>query len=457
MHGQVSLASLHGVDGVLFVTDASQELTQPELRVPHLGAARCPTAAFVVTKTDLHRQWRRIVELNRAHLARAGIDIPVLPVSSFLRLRAVRQPELNEESGFAPLVEFLARDVVQGASLRSAATVAHEVDFVTSQLAHESDAERVVLAEPQDRPAVVDRLDQATRRAGALGAPDASWQQTLTDGVQDLASDIEHDLQARLREVLRGVRELIDQTDPRTSWPDIERWLRREVAAAGVANRDLLIGRAEELAEVVSTQFDLDAGEAVELDLDHITRALEERHLPSAASLAMPGGRLQSMMITARTTALVPMVAFSLVGAGFASLSVVLAPAALLTMGIGGKLLRDEGKRQRSHRQNQAKAAASKFVDEVAFEMNKETRDALRRTQRRLRDEFQARAKTLQASAAGALTAAHRAAALLPEARSRRTTELQQEATRLAEIRGTLRSVSTSAEPALVGSSPWLS
>ena len=108
VHGQLSLASLNGADGVLFVTDASQELTAPELGYLQTAVGRCPRAALVVTKTDLHQHWRQIVETNRRHLAQAGLDIPVLPVSSFLRLRATRQPALNEESGFAPLTEFLA-------------------------------------------------------------------------------------------------------------------------------------------------------------------------------------------------------------------------------------------------------------------------------------------------------------------------------------------------------------
>ena len=66
VHGQLSLASLNGADGVLFVTDASQELTAPELGYLQTAVGRCPRAALVVTKTDLHQHWRQIVETNRA-------------------------------------------------------------------------------------------------------------------------------------------------------------------------------------------------------------------------------------------------------------------------------------------------------------------------------------------------------------------------------------------------------
>ncbi len=205
VHGQVTLASLNGADALLFVTDASQELTAPELEFLKTAVGRCPMAAVVVTKTDLYLHWRRVVELTRQHVTDAGLALPVIPVSSFLRLRAARQPDLNSESGFAPLVEFLGKDVFRSSTAKAAATVAHDVDFVASQLAHESDTERIVLARPEESQVVVNRLGQANQRARALTAPSSAWQQMLADGIQDLVADVEYDLQARLRTVLRDV------------------------------------------------------------------------------------------------------------------------------------------------------------------------------------------------------------------------------------------------------------
>ena len=111
-HGFLTLGALGMAEGTLFVTDAAQELTAPELEFLKTAVERCPLTALVVTKTDLYPQWRRIVELDRGHLARAGLDLPVLPVSSFLRLRAAKDPSLNDESGYADLVTFLASEVV---------------------------------------------------------------------------------------------------------------------------------------------------------------------------------------------------------------------------------------------------------------------------------------------------------------------------------------------------------
>ena len=103
VHGQLSLASLNGADGVLFVTDASQELTAPELELPQDRRRALPAG-----RAGRHQDRpapalaARSSRPTARHLADAGLDIPVLPVSSFLRLRARTQPALNEESGFAP-------------------------------------------------------------------------------------------------------------------------------------------------------------------------------------------------------------------------------------------------------------------------------------------------------------------------------------------------------------------
>lgn len=439
VHGQLGLTGLNSADGVLFVTDASQELTRPELEYLTASVARCARAALVVTKTDLHQHWRRIVEANRHHLDNAGLALPVFPVSSFLRLRATRQPSLNEESGFGPLLEFLAAVLERGAALQ-AATMAHEVDFVAAQLAHEADVERVVIAIPEQRDAVIGRLDDVDRRARALSAPSAAWQQVLADGIQDLVSDVEYDLAARLRTVMRDARDIIDESDPKDTWVDTQTWLRRQVAEAGVANHDLLLRRANDLSDSVARQFEFESGTGVELEFASVSDALAALELPSASTFVMPGGRLSSMLSSGRLAAYVPLVAL---GVAMQTTLFILPPAALAGALIGRKLFQMEGTRQRSYRQGQAKAAAGTFVDEVAFEMNKDTRDGLRRTQRRLRDEFQSRASSIRVSTGAALAIARDAAALPPTAQAARAAQLDEETRELSQIRRHMQLLTT--------------
>src|SRR5262249_39911045 len=77
-HGEITMGTLSAADCLVFVTDASQELTGPEMEFLQGAVRRCPTTALVVTKTDIYPHWRRIVELNREHLADVGIDIPII-------------------------------------------------------------------------------------------------------------------------------------------------------------------------------------------------------------------------------------------------------------------------------------------------------------------------------------------------------------------------------------------
>jgi hypothetical protein len=165
--------------------------------------------------------------------------------------------------------------------------------------------------------------------------------------------------------------------------------------------------------------------------------------LAPASSLSMPGGKLAPLMTAARTSFYVPMVLGSLAAAavpGGIVVSLAIVGISLsLGAGIGRKIIADERKRQRTYRQQQAKAAVRRFIDEVAFIMNKQTRDGLRSTQRQLRDDFQARAMQLDRSAGLALDAARRVGSLDAERLRARQQEMEAEDRRLDRVRTAAR------------------
>ncbi|MGB7982129.1 MAG: dynamin family protein [Candidatus Nanopelagicales bacterium] len=448
-HGFLTLSALRHARGVVFVTDAAQELTAPELSFLRTAVERCPTTAVVVTKIDLYPHWRRIVDLDRQHLANAGLDLPIIAVSSFLRLRAAKDPGLNAESGFSDLVAFLARDVVAATRTHSAKAAAVEVDFVASQLEQQSQAERAVIQAPQTTEQVVAELDRVQEQAKRLIQPTATWQQTLSDGIQDLVADVEHDLQARLRTVLHDVDEVIDSGDPQDTWGDTEVWLRRQIAIVTMANRDLLTARAEELAQDVADHFELPAGSKLVLPLGGADG--DAAALAPASTLAMPGGKLAPFLVAARSSYYLPMmlgsVAAGVLSGGIVIHLTIVGFSLVLGTGIGKKIIGDEKKRQRTFRQQQAKAAARRFVDEVAFALNKETRDILRTAQRHLRDDFQGRAMQLERSAHEAKTSARRLGQLGEDQFVARAQELQAREGRLESVRSAAREVAGPAEP----------
>ena len=70
-HAAATLAFLPFADGLILVSDASAELSAPEVEFLQRAVELCPTVLFAQTKTDLYPAWERIVEINKGHLARA--------------------------------------------------------------------------------------------------------------------------------------------------------------------------------------------------------------------------------------------------------------------------------------------------------------------------------------------------------------------------------------------------
>jgi hypothetical protein len=106
--------------------------------------------------------------------------------------------------------------------------------------------------------------------------------------------------------------------------------------------------------------------------------------------------------------------------------ALVVAPTGLAVgMTLGRKLVRDERERQVEYRRQQARQELRRYVDEVAFVVGKESRDAVRRTQRYLRDEFTTRAGLVQRSSAQALATVREVAQIPREQRARRAQEIE--------------------------------
>ena len=113
-HAAAILAFLPFADGLIFVSDASAELSAPEVDFLRRATELCPTVMFALTKIDLYPQWQRIAELDRGHLDRHNLRIPTVAVSSVIRSEALarKDKELNDRSRFPVLVKELGDQVV---------------------------------------------------------------------------------------------------------------------------------------------------------------------------------------------------------------------------------------------------------------------------------------------------------------------------------------------------------
>jgi hypothetical protein len=402
-----ALSTLPQSHAVLFVSDASQELTAAELRFLGTVQDLCPTVVMILSKTDLYPHWEQVLRLDRAHLERRQIALEVLPLSSEVRGRAARtsDQEMNNESGFPPLVRRLGEVVTNAERLALDAVTAHVISAV-DQLEIVARAHRAALIDPEALDALIGELTAAKQRADALRERSAKWQQLLQDGFSDIASDIDFDLRDRSRTVLHEAEATISEGDPAKNWEEFEAWLRQRLAAEALENYAIFVRRAKEVAATVSEHFALAEADVIRV---HEVAAPVELIDQFAVDSDFVGRKAKGGGLATFQKAYSGMLMFTMLThlAGLAILPaflpvVGLAPAML--MGRAG--LMDDRRRKLEQRRAEAKATVRRFVDDFNMQVGKDSRDAVRHVQRELRSACADRVTELQRSASEALAAA---------------------------------------------------
>ncbi len=439
--GAATMAALPSADAVLFVSDTSQEYTAPELAFLRQAVGVCPNVACVLTKIDMYPEWRRISEINRGHLKTAGIGADMYAVSSTLRWHAVLNNDagLNAESGHPALVGYLRRRVVAQADRLARRSTAHDVIRVTGQLASSLRTEHTALRNPESIRELVGELTAAKQRAADLKDRSARWQQTLNDGVADLNADIEYDLRDRLRELVREAEDELSTGDPTKVWDQFSLWVEQQVAAAASANFVWASQRARWLAHQVGQHFAAgrqhvlpplrtDAGDALRSVRAITMRETEPWSVGNKVLTGLKGGYMGMLM-------------FGMLGTfvGFASLINPLGIGAGLLM--SGKTIGDERRRIITRRQNEAKTAVRRYVDDMTFQLGKDSRDRLRTVQRDLRDHFTEQAEQMKRSLQESLKAAESSVQASKREREGRLAEIKVEIDELATVQRQARTL----------------
>jgi uncharacterized membrane-anchored protein YhcB (DUF1043 family) len=432
-HAAASLAAISMADAVLFVTDASQELTRTEVDFLRRARDLCGTVLCVLTKIDFYPSWRAIRQLDEQHL-RGENGVGVLAVSSTLRSRAVRTNDtaLNTESGFPELVSFVNDQVSARGAAKLAAEAAGEVTGVCRQLEMQFEAERAALADPEAAKRVIDELTATKARVESLRSAAAKWMQTLSDGIADLNSDIDHDLRARIRHVVQEADDAMETSDPADNWPETEAWLQARTSYELLANYTLLRRRADSVSEQVADHFREVSGEVLEqFAVYNPTPLLTQAQIDHNIKLEKMGVGKQTMLALKSTYS--GMIMFTMLSS---MAHIALGPLGIgIGLVMGRKGLRDEKERQAVQRRGQAKNAIRRYCDEVSFVTGKDSRDTLRRIQRQLRDHYSARADELNKSNTAALQGANDVAKRTQVEREQRLKALDAELTRLRLLR----------------------
>ncbi|MFC6011330.1 dynamin family protein [Nocardia lasii] len=423
------LEMLPTADAVVMVTDASTELTAPELDfLRQLTEYGTPTAVLL-SKTDLYPHWRQVFDADRDHLRAAHLDLPLLPVSALLRAHALRlqDPQLGAESGYGEVYQFL-REVVARGIAAARESVSREIASATEHLTLALGSELKALRDPRHAAATIAELESAKSAAQQLHRRTAAWQQTLADGITDLAGDVDHDLRERLRSISRTGEEWIDDHDPGRHWQAIAEWLTGTVDTALGDNFLWAHTGAEALAERVAEHFrELGATDLPDLTLESVEYA------GTLAELEPDISAISKVLVGMRGSyGGVLMVGLATTFAGLAMLNPLSIGAGIL---VGGKAYRDDKQARLTRRRGEAKAAVRRFLDDIAFQAGKDAKDRMHHIHRALRDHYAGVAERALRSIDESLTAAQHAASTHAAHRDQRSAVVEHQLSTLAALR----------------------
>ncbi|HEU4465465.1 MAG TPA: dynamin family protein [Agromyces sp.] len=439
-HALTTLATLPSAHAMLFVSDASQEYTEPEIQFLRHAMRISPNVACVLSKIDLYPQWRRVEELDRGHLHSIDPDIPVFPVSSNLRLAAIEASdhELNTESGFATLISYLRKDVVGQAELLQRRSAAADLVSTTEHLRLAIDSELNALQNPERTPEIVARLEATKARADELRRNSSRWQITLNDGATDLIADMEHDLRDRLRTIQREAEDAIDEGDPGPVWDELVEWFEQRVSSAVTDTFVWTQERAQWLAAKVARHF---TEEEVALPRIHVDDTREVLDSVDEMSELDSGrlGAMQKFYIGLRGSyGGVLMVGII---TGIVGMSIINPLSLAAGAVIGRKAYKEDQENRLQRRRNEAKGLIRRQVDEIIFQVGKQLRDRLRLVQRITRDHFTAIADEHHRSLADSVIAAQKAANMFASERDRRVQELRRDLQKVDALSARARSI----------------
>lgn len=439
-HGQPHLSATLGLlpeaDALLMISDVSQEFTQPEMRFIVQASEICPVGAVVATKTDLYPFWREVMVANESHLLRAGLAMPVIPVSSLLRTHAVthNDAELNEESNFPAVVKFLSERVLSRETDRVRDQVIGEIRSAAEHLNLSLGSELAALSDPEESRRLAEDLERRKQEAQDALQQSALWQQVLNDGIADLTADVDHDLRARFRGITAHAEAIIDSCDPTRHWAEIGSDVENSVATAVGDNFVWAYQRAEVLAYDVSRTF-------VEAGLDVVK-------LPQVSAQEMGAGlgRLKSLArleakpigkghkaITSMRGSYGGVLMFGMLTsvAGLGMFNPLSLGAGLL---LGRKTYKEDMENRMMRVRGEAKTNLRRFVDDVLFVVAKESRDRLKNVQRQLRDHYRGIADQTTRSLNESLQSTIAAARLEESERLNRIRELERQLNILGQV-----------------------
>ncbi len=429
---------LAAADAVLYVADAAAPFTPAQIEQLQRIQQVCPTVVCVLNKIDQYPQWPQVQQRDRQLLDDAGLAFAVAPASARLHEQATASGDhrMDLESGVPQLLDHLRAYVLGRADLVAADAAVRDIGLITDHLALALRSEGETLRDPRRYSVITEQLRRTREEAEQLRQRSANWQVTLADGAGELMADTEHDLRHRLRSLIRDAEADIMKRDPARRWPEFGGELDAKICEAVEENFVIAHYRSVELSEQVAAKFPDRGIPSPDLRLDNpgdVGEVLEPVAALDNLDSAKLGVTQQVLTALRGSYGGVLMVGLATSLLGMSLVNWYSAGAGVL---LGVNALWDDRKARTNRRQAEAKVAVSRLMDDVIFQVSKESRYRLRAVQRSLRDHFTEIATETLRSVDASLRAAEEAAAVHSGTRrEQRLTEIETSLVRLRDLR----------------------
>jgi hypothetical protein len=432
-HAIATLAFLPSADALVFVTDASAEISAPELEFLARARDAGPPIIVAVTKVDMHPEWRRIVELDEAKLAAVGVELTAIPVSSYLRATAERLGDeaLVIESGLPSLHDAIILNATEGARGAAVSSAVAEVMPAIEQLREPIETELSALERPETAQQTAAELRSVQEKLAKLSDADARWSTRIDDEFDVLRARVVFAFQTALRQIQREFQEEVERIDPSKVWGEMAQRLQTEVAtivrAAFLETTDGALGIQRGVSEMLAEADEefIEATSPMHYDVTEAWRGGPEF-----------GGRTQTGMLATMGLLGGAVVGVEMLGMlGTLAGAAIVGPAALgVALVFGGKQVVNERRRQLADRRQEARAFVAGFVEDVQFEVEGRLAALLGDLERQMRMRFADRIRQSQRTNEEALEALQRAIEEDPGARQERLEGLRKDLAALDDL-----------------------
>ncbi len=423
-HAAATLAFLPIADALVFVSDASAELTGPELGFLSRAIDAGPLVVVALTKIDMYPEWRRILEIDERHLRDIQLTTRPHPTSAVLSALGVALADeaLERESGVPAFATTILDEVARRARATSFAIAFREVRDVLEQLREPLIAERAALDHPEAASRYAAELVGVQARSAALEEAGSHWSVRLDDEFLALRTRVEFAFAGEMRGILRDVQDEIERIDPGREWDDLSRRVQARVADAVKGAFDQTTEGAAAIQAAVARLL---ADEELTWTGDDAPVAFDASSLWTEGQAF--GGMLQTGLLAGFGLLAGATVGVEMLGMLGALLGTALVGPALLGAALffGGKEVAGERRRQLTDRRQEARTFVGRFVENVRFEVDGRLTSLDGTLQRDMRARFAARIAELRRTHRATADAIERSMTQDAADRERRSGELE--------------------------------